>query len=128
MYLKMDGNVILARPGESLLDLVKKSGQSSDSMKEMPVAAKVAGEVFTLNYIPVRHKDVASEHPFIRRAVADSRGEIRLLRYRDPLGKECYLRTAQFVMFLALRQLWPEARTKINCTLGDSVYVQVIGA
>ena len=128
MYLKMDGNVILARPGESLLDLVKKSGQSSDSMKEMPVAAKVAGEVFTLNYIPVRHKDVTSEHPFIRRAVADSRGEIRLLRYRDPLGKECYLRTAQFVMFLALRQLWPEARTKINCTLGDSVYVQVIGA
>lgn len=128
MYLKMDGKEIMAQPGESLLDLTVRLGLQGSCMEDTPLAAKIAGEVFTLNYVPVRQKDVSSDHPFVRRAMAQSGGEVQLLRYHDALGKECYLRTAQFVMFLALRQLWPDARTKINCTLGDSVYVQVIGA
>ena len=57
--------------------------------------------------------------------MAASGGTVRLLYYGDVAGKECYIRTAQFVIFLALRQLWPEARGKINCTLGSSVYIQV---
>ena len=112
----------------SLLRLVQELGLEGETLKDMPLAAKIAGEVFTLNYIPLRDKDVQTEHPFVRRAMAASGGEIRLLRYRDPLGKECYIRTAQFVIFLALRQLWPEARAKMNCTLGDSVFIQVMGA
>ena len=128
MYLKIDGNIVLANPGQRILDLVRELGLAGSSLKERPLAAKIAGEVFTLNYIPLRQKDVQAEHPFVRRAMAASGGEIRLLRYSDPLGKECYIRTAQFVIFLAIRQLWPEARAKMNCTLGDSVYIQVIGA
>jgi len=128
MYLKIDGNVILAKPGQRILDLVWQLGMAGASLKDRPLAAKVAGEVFTLNYIPLREKDVQTEHPFVRRAMAASGGEIRLLRYRDPLGKECYIRTAQFVIFLAIRRLWPKARAKMNCTLGDSVYIQVLGA
>ena len=128
MYLKIDGNVVLAKPGQRILDLVRQLGLEGASLQERPLAAKIAGEVFTLNYIPLREKDVQTEHPFIRRAMAASGGEIRLLRYRDPLGKECYIRTAQFVVFLAIRRLWPRARAKMNCTLGDSVYFQVLGA
>ena len=128
MYLNIDGNTVLAQPGQTLLELVVQLGLQGSSMCDAPLAAKIAGEVFTLNYIPVRSKDVSAQQPVVRRAMAESGGEIRLLRYRDPLGKECYLRTAQFVMFLAIEQLWPHARAKINCTLGDSVYVKMTDA
>ena len=125
MYLKMDGKVVLARPGQRLLDMVTELGMAGSSLAERPLAAKLAGEVFTLNYIPLREKDVQAEHPFIRRAMMASGGEVKLLRYQDPLGKECYIRSVQFVIFLAIRQLWPNARGKMNCTLDDSVYIQV---
>ena len=128
MYLKMDGNVVLAKPEQTLLDLLRQAGMEKTTLPDRPLAAKIAGEVFTLNYIPLREKDANGEHPFMRRAMAASNGEIRLLRYSDPLGKECYIRTAQFVIFLAMRQLWRGARAKMNCTLGDTVYIGVTGA
>ena len=128
MYLNIDGNQISPKPGQTLLDLVKELSLDDRSLRSRPLAAKLAGEVFTLNYIPVREKDAAPDRPSIRRAMAASNGQVRLLRYGDNAGKECYIRTAQFVIFLALRQLWPEARAKMNCTLGASVYIQVIGA
>ncbi|MBQ3192056.1 MAG: nucleoside kinase [Oscillospiraceae bacterium] len=125
MYLTIDGIRVQAQPGQSLLELVRQLGLDSDSLKDRPLAAKLAGEVFTLNYIPLRQKDAQAERPSIRRAMAASGGEVRLLRYQDAAGRECYIRTAQFAMFLALRQLWPRARGRISCTLGSSVYVQV---
>ena len=36
------------------------------------MAAKIAGEVFTLNYIPVREKDAAGERPSMRRAMDET--------------------------------------------------------
>ena len=128
MHLHIDGHSIQAQPDQSLLDLVKQLGLEGDTLSNRPLAAKIAGEVFTLNYIPLRQKDADSERASIRRAMAASNGEIRLLRYRDPQGKEAYVRTVQFVVFLALRQLWPEAKAKMNCTLGCSVYFAVEGA
>jgi len=128
MYLTIDGKQLQPRPGQSLLELIREAGFDSTALSARPLAAKIAGEVFTLNYIPLRHKDVRSDSPSMRRAMAASNGEVRLLRYSDPAGKECYLRTGQFVVFLAMRQLWPQARCKMNCTLGASVYFQVIGA
>ena len=128
MYLHMDGQPIQAQPGQSLLDLVKLLGLEGETLSQRPLAAKIAGEVFTLNYIPVREKDVVGERPSIRRAMAASKGEVRLLRFSDPQGKEAYTRTAQFVIFLALRQLWPSAVSKMNCTLGSSVFIAVKGA
>ncbi|MBQ7801267.1 MAG: nucleoside kinase [Oscillospiraceae bacterium] len=128
MNLMIDGRAIVASPGQSLLDLVRALGMDEKRMSERPLAAKIAGEVFTLNYIPVREQDISAERPSMRRAMAASGGEIRLLRYRDNAGKEAYIRTAQFAIFLALRQLWPEAVTKMNCTIGASVYMKVEGA
>ena len=127
MYLAIDGIRILAEPGQSLLDLVKALNLQGSTLTDKPLAAKLAGEVFTLNYIPLRPKDMEEERSSIRRAMAASGDDVRLLRYGDSAGKECYIRTAQFVIFLAMRQLWPEAWTKMNCTLGSSVYFQVIG-
>ena len=128
MYLTIDGKTILAQPGQSLLEMVNQQNLQGNSLADRPIAAKIAGEIFTLNYIPVRHKDADPERPSIRRAMAASGGVVRLLRYADEAGKECYIRTAQFVVFLALRQLWPESVAKMNCTLGSSVYIAVTGA
>ena len=127
MNLHIDGNTIAAKPGQSLLDQIRILGLEGESLKDRPLAAKIAGEVFTLNYIPLRETDSDTDRFSMRRAMAASNGEIRLLYYRDEAGKECYLRTAWFVIFLALRQLWPEAVCKMNCTLGSSVYIEVSG-
>ena len=128
MDLIIDGKKVTAKPGQTLLDLVRVLGLDDNRMSKRPLAAKIAGEVFTLNYIPVREKDAAAERPSMRRAMAASGGEVRLLRYADSAGKEAYIRTAQFVIFLALRQLWPQAVAKMNCTVGASVYMKVEGA
>ena len=128
MNLKLDNRTVAVHPEESLLELIRKAGLDDPLLSERPIAAKIAGEVFTLNYIPLRQQDLDSDRPSIRRAMAASNGEVQLLRYSDTAGKDCYIRTAQFVIFLAMRQLWPGARTKMNCTLGASVYFQVIGA
>lgn len=127
MKLQIDGRQIQAMPGASLLELVKQLGLDASELSRRPLAAKIAGEVFTLNYIPVRQRDGDTERSSIRRAMAASNGEVRLLRYGDEAGKECYLRTAWFVIFLAIRQLWPKASAKTSCTLGSSLYIEVTG-
>ena len=128
MNLIIDGRAIVAQPGQSLLELVRDLGLDDEKLSGRPLAAKIAGEVFTLNYVPVRERDAAVDRPSMRRAMAASGGEIRLLRYSDNAGKEAYIRTAQFVIFLALRQLWSHAVTKMNCTIGASVYMKVCDA
>lgn len=125
MKLRIDGRDIQARPGQSLLELVQALNLTGDTLSSRPLAAKIAGEVFTLNYIPVRPQQEEGEGSTIRRAMAASQGEVRLLYYRDEPGKECYIRTAQFVIFLALGQLWKDTRVKMSCTLGSSVFFQV---
>jgi len=127
MYLTIDGRRIEAKPQQRLLDLIRQLDLEGTCLSDRPLAAKIAGEVFTLNYVPLRSKDAAQDRPSIRRAMAASNGEVRLLYYADASGKDCYIRTAQFVIFLAMRQLWPKARTKMNCTLGSSVYMEVGG-
>lgn len=128
MHLNIDGKPVTVRPEESLRDLVVEAGLEDGRLSRRPLAAKIAGEVFTLNYVPLRRKDCGPERPSIRRAMAASGGEVRLLRYADPAGKEVYIRTAQFLIFLALRQLWPEATAKMTCTLGESVFIQIMDA
>lgn len=128
MNLRLDKHMVPVQPGQRLLDLIRQEGMDRDILSQRPIAAKIAGEVFTLNYVPLRQEDLDSDRPSMRRAMEASNGEVHLLRCMDPAGRECYIRTAQFVMFLALRQLWPNARAKMNCTLGSSVYIQVEGA
>ena len=128
MLLRIDGHCVEPQPEQSLLQIVRQLGLDCTGLSDRPLAAKIAGEVFTLNYIPVRQKDVDQDRPSMRRAMAASGGEVRLLRYGDEAGKEAYIRTAHFVIFLALRQLWPNARGMVSCTLGSSVFISVTGA
>ena len=128
MHLVIDGHSVCVQPGQSLLQLVKQLGLATGKLSTDPLAAKIAGEVFTLNYVPMREKELTPDRPSIRRAMAASRGVVQLLRYSDPTGKDAYARTAQFVLFLALRQLWPQARAKMNCTVGTGLYIEVSGA
>ncbi len=128
MKLNIDGNIIVAQPDQSLYDMVKSLGLISGSLATDPIAAKIAGRVFTLNYIPLRQKDLSPERSSIRKAMAYSNGEVHLLRYSDPTGRDAYTRTAQFVLFLAIRRLWPEAHAQMNCTVGSGLYIKVTGA
>ena len=125
MKLNIDGLHISARCGETLLGIIKRSGLDSEAFSHKPIAAKIAGELFNLNYIPVRQQDVQPDRPSIRRAMAASGGDIHLIRYQDPQGRDVYNRTAQFVLFLALHRLYPFARAKMNCTVGRALYIEV---
>ncbi len=128
MNLMIDGRVCTPRPGQTLLELIKELGLDSEVLSKRPLAAKIAGEVFNLNYVPVRQTDTGHERPSIRRAMAASDGKVQLLRYEDPTGRDVYFRTVQFVLFMALRQLWPNARAKMSCTVGQALLIEVFGA
>ena len=127
MKLYIDQVPVEPNPGESILDILKRLHMDTPLLSERPIAAKIAGEVFNLNYIPVRQKDVGEERTSIRRAMAASGGVIHLLRYCDPAGRDVYTRTAQYMLFLALHQLYPEAKAKMNCTIGPALFVEVNG-
>ena len=88
MELRIDGRPVTVHQGQSLRELAAQVGLEDVDMKNRPLAAKIAGEVFTLNYIPLRPQESDPDRPSIRRAVAASRGEVRLLRYSSELGKE----------------------------------------
>ena len=128
MKLFVDGLQFEPRPGQSLLEIIREMGLDSRMLSRRPLAAKIAGEVFTLNYIPVRQQELSSDRASIRRAMAASNGQIHLLRYGDHNGRDTYVRTAQFVIFLAVRQLWPKAVAKMNCTVGSGLYISVTNA
>ncbi len=125
MELRINGMTIEPRPGQTLLEMLSTLGLDTNLFAQKPLAAKIAGEVFNLNYIPVRLKDAAQERISIRRAMAASGGEVTLISYDDPAGKDVYARTAQFVIFLALQRLYPAARVKMNCTVGQALFVEV---
>ena len=127
MILKIDGFTVTPKPDQSLLDMVRELGLIHGRLSTDPIAAKIAGEVFNLNYIPLRQKDVQPERETIRKAMAASGGIVRLLRYVDPTGRDAYTRTAQFALFLAIGQLWPRASATMNCTIGSGLYVKVSG-
>ena len=127
MTLYIDGRPIEAQADQSLLDLIRALGLDTPNLSTRPLAAKIAGEVFNLNYIPVRGKDAHPDRPSIRRAMAASNGQVQLLRYRDGIGQEVYERTAQFTIFLAIHRLWPQARAKMDCSIGGGLFIAVYG-
>ena len=58
MKLTIDGNAVTLQPGQTLLEVVQGLSLDSQHLSERPLAAKIAGEVFTLNYIPLREKEL----------------------------------------------------------------------
>ncbi|MBE6618835.1 MAG: nucleoside kinase [Ruminococcaceae bacterium] len=128
MKLIIDNMQYTAKAGESLYDIAKNLGLFSGKLSSDPIAAKISGRVFTLNYVPLREKDVSPDRNTIRKAMNASGGVVRLLRYTDHAGRDAYMRTAQFILFLAMEQLWPDAETKMGCTVGAGVYFRIKNA
>ena len=127
MEIRIDGNAVEVRTGESLLSMVKRLGLDTDSLKTRPLAADIAGEVFTLNYIPMREKE-QGETPTnyrMRKAIRKGSGEIKLIRYSETRGKAIYERTMLYVFFLAMRELFPQAKTKVNYAIGAGIDITV---
>ena len=127
MELRIDNMNVTPQREETLASMVARLGLDRKELSARPLAAKIAGEVFTLNYIPLRAKEGEGDRPSMRRAMAASEGKINLLRYSDAQGKEVYIRTAKFVLFHALG-LWKNACVKESCTLGSSVFIHVKNA
>lgn len=128
MKLYIDGIEVTALPGQSLYDIASELGLFTGKLSTDPLVAKITGRVFTLNYIPLREKDVLPDRESVRKAMAASGGVIRLLRYGDASARDAYRRTAQFVLFLAIGRLWTDAQAKMSCTLGQGMYIKVTGA
>ena len=125
MRLKIDGHEIIPQPGQTLLELIKILGLDCDCLSRRPIAAKIAGEVFNLNYVPLRMTELCQDRPSIRRAMAASNGEIHLLYYSDPSGKDVYYRTVQFVVFLALQNTYPDIAAKMGSTVGPALMIHL---
>ena len=125
MKLRIDGKEITAQPGQTLLELLTALGLDQEKLSQRPIAAKIAGEVFNLNYVPLRVSELCPDRPSIRRAMAASNGEVQLLYYRDPSGKDVYARTAWFVLFLALHNCYPEMQAMMGCTVGPALMVHL---
>ena len=86
MLLRIDGHEIQPQPGQSLLNLIRLAGLDTPVFSKRPIAAKIAGDVFNLQYVPVR--ETPEDTPTVRRAMAASGGDIRLLTVSDPTGRE----------------------------------------
>ena len=126
MNLWIDGHATEAAPGESLLEIVRRLGLDHPQLSQRPLAARIAGETFTLNYIPRRLRDETPDGAVsVRRAMEASGGRISLIRYTETRGKRVYTRTVQFVLFLAVRRLYPGAIAKTNFTVGDTLNVTI---
>ena len=123
MNLTIEQKTVNVMPEITLLQMIRQLGLDEEKLSRRPLAAKIAGEIFTLNYVPMRHKDL--ERAGIRAAVAASNGNVKLLRYTDAAGKELYTRTAQFVIFLALNRLWPDRNAKVHCTIGSGLFIEL---
>ena len=124
MELKIDGRPVDAQPGETLLTLVRRLGLDTGELPTRPLAARMAGETFTLNYVPVRETAGGTRLP-ARRAVRMSHGEIALVRYDSNRGKCVYERSLLFVFLLAVRTLFPEARVHVDYVVGEAVFATV---
>lgn len=123
MNLTIEQKTVKVMPEITLLQMIRQLGLDDEKLSRRPLAAKIAGEIFTLNYVPMRHKDL--ERAGIRAAVAASNGSVKLLRYTDAAGKELYTRTAQFVIFLTLNRLWPDCNAKVHCTIGSGLFIEL---
>ncbi len=126
MQLNIEGHPIDAACGESLLALVRRLGLDTDDLRTRPLAATIAGETFTLNYVPVREKDVKpSQRVTLRRAMRASDGKVALLRYCSARGNRIYERTMLFVFLLAMRDLFPKLHVHVNYAVGAGLYINV---
>ena len=122
MQLYLDSIPVEAECGETLQTLVQRAGLDAKGLAQKPLAAQIGGAVYTLNHNPIQN---TADGQRLRRAVQDAERQIKLLRYGDDLGKRVYERTLQYILLMAMRQLWPEGRMQVRYSLGPGLYITV---
>lgn len=105
MPITIEGKSCELRPGTTILEYVRELGLDSASLDNKPLAAQLGGEIFNLGYCPKRDC------------------ELTLLRFADEEGRRVYERTLQFVLIIAVRKLFPDARVIVQYSLGEGVYI-----
>ena len=126
MQLTIDGITTEISAGERLLDVVRRLGLDSADLKTRPLAANIAGETFTLNYVPLREEGATTgQRVTLRRAMRAANGTVSLLRYDSARGNRVYERTMLFVFLLAMRELYPKTRVRINYAIGAGLFASV---
>ena len=122
MNLSIDGRPVAVKPADTLLTLVKRVGLDTDKLSTRPLAARIAGDTFTLNYVPMRKNGDSSAVPSVRRAMRAANGEVKLLRYDSPRGRRVYERTMLFIYLMAVKKLFPNARAVIEYAVGTGLF------
>lgn len=122
MQLYLDGVETTAACEDTLRSLIQKAGLDDQSLSRRPLAAQIGGEIYTLNYDPVRMLDGT---PCARSAVDASAGQVKLLRYNDAAGKRVYERTMLYVLLLAVRRLFSKARVQVKFALRGGLYIEI---
>ncbi len=107
MQFRIDGIPCELEQGQTILDAVRTLGLDSDSPARRPLAVRLGGEVFNLNYTPFREADM------------------QLLRYCDEEGRRVYERTLQFVLIMCVRKLFPTARVVVCYSLGSGLCIRI---
>lgn len=105
MPITIEGKSCELRPGTTILEYVRELGLDSASLDNKPLAAQLGGEIFNLGYCPKRDC------------------ELTLLRFADEEGRRVYERTLQFVLIIAVRKLFQDARVIVQYSLGEGVYI-----
>lgn len=103
----INGREIELDNGKSILDGVKLLDMDSDSLGERPIAARVKGNVYSLNMQPHAPTD------------------IKLLYYADPDGQRTYERTLLLLLSIAVHRLFPEptALMRVRYAIGGGLYI-----
>ena len=103
----INGQSVELEIGQSILDGVKLLELDSDSLGKRPLAARVKGNVYSLNMQP------------------HSPTDIKLLYYSDPDGQRTYERTLLLLLSIAVHRLFPEptAHMRVRYAIGGGLYI-----
>ena len=121
MELFIDDKPLDIKENETLQDLIIREGLDSKSLKTRPIAAKMAGEIFTLTYKPFPSD---RKRPY-RKSIRASKGHVGLVRYQDEQGRLVYERTLLFIYTLAVRNLFPKSKTFVCYSLGSGIFTLI---
>ena len=107
MQHNINGKQVELELGGNILDGLKKLGLDDDSLAKRPIAARVKGNVYSLNLEPHAPMD------------------IQLLYYGDAEGQRTYERTILLLLSIAVHRLFPElsARMQVRYAIGGGLYV-----
>lgn len=105
MYIEYDGLKVELQRGETLYDGIVKAKLTGDLLSNMPLAAMIGGDVYSLDFKP------------------DSDTSLKLIFYGDEEGMRVYERTLQFVLLMAMKRLYPNVRVFVNCTMNYGLHV-----